>query len=246
MFNSPFTRHGIRHLSASSLNLWQDNPGLWALRYLAGLKEDTNAAQARGNAVEGAMLYMLHGKPQEAALETALNNFTENMAGEINEEIDAERALITPMVDQLYKWNRGHKILGSQVKIEHWFDGVSVPLIGYIDFHFEDAPLLDLKTTKRMPSEPRPEHARQVSLYRLARNQTGALLYVSDKKHAYFEIDDETRDEAINQLHSAALSLERFLARFDVAEDAIRCLPQNPDSFKFSDAAKLKVLELRL
>jgi hypothetical protein len=47
-----FERHGIDHLSASSLNLWRASPGLWCARYLADLKEDGNLAMWRGTAVE--------------------------------------------------------------------------------------------------------------------------------------------------------------------------------------------------
>lgn len=242
---SALRRHGIERLSPSSLNLWVDSPGLWSLRYLAGLKEDTGAAQARGLAVEAALLLLLHGRNVEQAKETALNNFLQNLGGEINEDIEAEQELIEPMIDQLQKWKPPGKIIGSQMKVEHWLDGVSVPLIGYVDFIFE-GPLLDLKTTKRIPSEPKPDHTRQVALYMTARQQPGKLLYVSDKRHAEYEIDEKAREEAMNQLHSAALSLERFLSKFSDSEDAIRCLPMNYDSFRFSDQAKLRLAELRL
>ena len=49
-----FERHGIDHLSASSLNLRRASPGLWAARYLAGLSED-GAAMWRGSAVEAGL-----------------------------------------------------------------------------------------------------------------------------------------------------------------------------------------------
>ena len=37
---NPLERHGIDHLSASSLNLWMANPREWAVRYLAKEAEE--------------------------------------------------------------------------------------------------------------------------------------------------------------------------------------------------------------
>ena len=241
-----FKKHGIERLSASSQNAWVAGPGLWAMKYLGGFRDETAAAAARGLAVEGGMNMLLHGAKLDDATKSALEAFEANMSGEITDEIDAERALIAPMLEQCLRWKKSQSILGSQVKIEHWFDGVSVPLIGYIDFTFENHPLVDLKTTKRIPSVPNPAHARQVSLYMTARGEGGALLYVSDKKSAYYEITEQQRDESLAQLHSAAISLERFLSHFDNAEDAIRSLPMDIDSFRFSDQAKLRLAEMHL
>lgn len=243
MTNSAFRRHGIEWLSPSSLNLWADQPGLWTLRYLAGVREETGPAMARGKAVEDGMLQCLHGKP--GAVQAALSTFEQNVAGEISDEIEAEQLLIAPMLAQCMLWNPPGQLLASQIKVEHFFDGVSVPVIGYLDFSFEPTDV-DLKTTKKCPSAPRPEHVRQVALYRAARAKAGGLLYVTDKRQAYFDINDDARDVALGELHSAALTLERFLSRFESGEDAIRCLPMNRDSFRFSKQHELKLAELRL
>ncbi len=235
-------RHGIKHLSPSSLNLWLENPGLWTIRYLANVKDETGAAMARGSAVEVGMLHGLHGKD---AIGAALANFDLNIAGEIADHIDAERKMIAPMVEQCAKWKAPSPVVASQFKVEYWLDGVSVPVIGYLDFAFEDIDV-DLKTTKACPSSPRANHVRQAALYRAARNKRGALLYVTHAKHAFYEIDDEARDRGLGELQSAALSLQRFLTKCDSAEDAIRALPMNMDSFMWSDATKAKVAELHL
>jgi hypothetical protein len=42
------------------------------------------------------------------------------------------------------------------------------------------------------------------------------------------------------------MSLERFLSRFADAEDAIRCLPMNRDSFRWSETATRKLTEMHL
>lgn len=245
--NSPFMKHKIDHLSASALNEWMSDPFLCCLKRLIGFRDETSAAMARGNAVEAGMAQMLHGMSLDQALDAAINTFWQNMMGEASEDSVAESELIKPMIHRLYEWNPKPKLLASQMKIEWWFEKVSVPVIGYVDFTFDDDyPLLDLKTTKRIPSEPRPDHVRQVSLYMKARREKGSLLYVSDKRVAQYEVTKDMADNAMNELEAAAVSLERFLSRFDSAEDAIRCLPVNMDSYRFSKEARMKVMEMRL
>lgn len=243
MSNSAFQRHGIQHLSPSSLNLWTASPGLWGLRYLLNFREESNAAMARGKAVEDGMLHILHQKKNP--LDAAMTSFDNNLMGEVSETIDDERELIPGMIEQCQLWAPPSPILGAQIKVEHFFDGVSVPVIGYLDFSFDQIDV-DLKTTKAKPSAPRRDHVRQAALYRAARNKRGSLLYVTNKKQECFEIDDAARDTALSELHSAAISLERYLSRFQDAEDAVRCLPMNRDDFKWSKAADMKLAELHL
>lgn len=243
MTNSAFNRHGIERLSPSSLNLWLDSPGLWSLRYLCNMRDETGASMARGKAVEDGMLRVLYGKT--GAVEAAQATFDNNMQGELSEEIDAERALIPGMIEQCQRWKPPGQILGSQLKVEYWFEGVSIPVIGYLDFAFEPIDV-DLKTTKACPSKPKADHVRQVALYCAARGRKGALLYVTEKRHAFYELDDLAIGAALQELQAAAQSLERFLSRCTGAEDAIRCLPMNRDSFRWSNAASEKLREFQL
>jgi len=128
--------------------------------------------------------------------------------------------------------------------VEHWFDPVPIPVIGYLDFAFDGLDV-DLKTTKACPSKPRPEHVRQVSLYRAARGRDGGLLYVTDKKHAYYPVDDQMMDEALMEMHAAALSLNNFLARMDSREDVLRSLPFDWEYFA-APKTKVPLAELLL
>jgi hypothetical protein len=244
MQNSHFARHGIEHLSPSSLNLWLDSPGLWSIRYLARVRDETSPAAVRGSAVEAGLNFCLRG--QKGALEAALQAFDQNMQGEVRDDIEAERELIAGMVEQCQKWTPPSKLAAAQIKVEHWFEGVSIPVIGYVDFAFEDAGDVDLKTTKACPSKPKADHARQIALYRAARKRPGGLLYVTPKRHEYFQLDDAAAERSLSELHGAAISLERFLSRFDDAEDAIRCLPMNRDSFRWSELATKKCDELHI
>ena len=167
------------------------------------------------------------------------------MVGEISDEIDAEKELIKGMVGQCELWKPPSPIIASQLRVEHWFDGVSIPVIGFIDFLFEDG-LIDLKTTKAIPSAPKADHCRQVALYSTVKERPASLLYVSAKKHACYTLGAEQTERSLFELQSAAVSLERFLSRFIDAEDCVRCLPINRDSFRFSKAFESKLEELHI
>jgi hypothetical protein len=141
------------------------------------------------------------------------------------------------MLEQCAKWKPPGELLASQIKIECWLDGLSIPLIGYVDFSF-DTKDVDLKSTKAMPSKPKPDHVRQVSIYRHARKKAGSLLYVTEKKFAEYDVDNQMRDAAIDELTYTATSLARYLGRFDKSDDALRCLPIDRDNFRWSQTAE--------
>jgi hypothetical protein len=230
-----FARHGIEHLSPSSLNLWRDSPGIWALRYLKRIKDEGSAAMWRGTAVENGLAGLLRGVPIDEACTMAEMNFLQNSAGEVSEDIDTERELIAPMVKECSRWQPPSDLNATQIKVEYFFDAVPIPVIGYVDFCFDGIDV-DLKTTKACPSSPRPDHIRQVSLYRAARNRKGALLYVTGKRHAPYEITDDMFNGAMADMHNDAVSLYQFLGKFESADDVVRCLPMNRDHFRFPKA----------
>src|SRR5690348_15883601 len=142
---SSFEHHGLKHLSASSLNLWAAMPGMWALRYLSGFKEFMGPAAARGTAVEVGLVSILRGEDRRAilngaggdlALHNAYQTFDQNIQGELSEEIDDERSRIPGMLEQCRKWKPPGELLATQIKIEFWLDHISIPLIGYVDLSF--------------------------------------------------------------------------------------------------------------
>ena len=230
MTNHPFTRFGIDHLSCSSLNLWRASPGIWGLRYLGNIKDEGNAAMWRGNAVENGFSHILRGTNLAEASKLAVQAFDLNSQGELSDEIQTERDLISPMLKQCSEWQPPATLAATQLRVEHWLEDVPIPLIGFLDFAFEEIDV-DLKTTKACPSKPRPDHVRQVSFYRAARQKQGGILYVTDKRKAYYQIDDAAMDRALNDLQTDAICLMNFLARCDTKQDVFKSLPIDYDSF---------------
>jgi hypothetical protein len=225
---NPLQRYGIDHLSPSSLNLWRASPGLWSARYLVGLK-DENAAMWRGHAVETGLARLFRGGSISEARSDAIDLFEANATGE-----QTERNRIIPMLDTAATWKAPAKLTATQLRVEYWFSSVPVSIIGFLDFAFADGIDVELKTAKACPSKPRADHVRQVALYRAARERRGGILYITDKRAAFYEIDDEDVGPALADLESAALSLTRFLDRIRSARDALSCLPIDWDDWRAS------------
>lgn len=228
---NPFAHFGIDHLSPSSINAWKSSPGIWALRYLASVRDKGNPAMWRGTAVENGFAALLRGGTMNAAVKLAEDNFLLNSVGEINDEIDAERANVKAMIFECMKWKPPGPLLATQIRVEHHFDGIPIPVMGYVDLSFE-GPDIDLKTTKACPSAPRGDHVRQVALYRAARKKRGGLLYVTGKKHAYYEVEDDVAAAALAEMREDALSLCNFLGNFKDRASVLRSLPIDWEDFR--------------
>jgi hypothetical protein len=219
-----FDKHGIDHLSPSSLNAYARSPWLWSLKYLGKYREPSGPKMIRGTAVENGVTALLKGKDMPFAYRAALNNYELNIAGELSDLIDAQRKLIEPMLRQTWLAYGGKAppdLVGTQVKIVHWFDGVSVPVEGYIDYNFAKS-LDDLKTTEAIPRRgPKRPHVRQVALYSKAVEKPARLVYVSKADFEIYEISEADSKAGYAELRDIALSLEAFLSRVDCAADAL-------------------------
>jgi len=238
-----FARHGIRHLSPSSLNLWREQPGLWTLRYLNGFREDAGAAAWRGSAVEAGLEHFLRKRDLEAAELHAVASFEANAQGLADDETDAERQLLVPMLRRAVDaFCEAPDLIATQLKVELFLDGVPVPVIGYADFVLEDGSIIDLKTTKQCPSAPKPDHARQVALYSEARQAPASLLYVTAKRSERYPVEDTAPH--IAAMRRDALALQWFLERHEDGQSALRSLPCNTDHFFWSDNAIRRLIEI--
>lgn len=233
---NPFEKHGITHLSASSLNLYINQPALWAGKYLYGWRDDVGAKAWVGRAVEAGLTAAMHGEIN--GFQVAAEAFEAEAQGVVDDETDKARAEVKPMLDQALlamKEYLGCRPL-CQIKIEYWFDGIDIPVIGYLDYDFEPLGIVDLKTTRAMPSAPRAEHAAQVALYCLARKERGHLLYVTPKRNAVYPV--ENPEEAIKPLKRAAYSLRNMLRLAMTKNDALSMFAPDFESFYWSDKTR--------
>lgn len=242
---NPFERHNIKHLSPSSLQTYQANPSLWVGRYLLKWADDAGPKAWVGNAVEAGLASYL-GADEVPPLQAALRQFEEKAAGDLSENVSAARAEIEPMLKQACDAMQARK--GSyptyQQRVEWFVDGIEVPIIGYKDFQFLDASILDLKTTRAMPSSPKTDHAAQVGFYMIASKvDVGELLYVTPKKSALYTLTIEQAHEAVKPLLIAAKAVRSLLNRVETGEDALSIFAPNFDDFRWSDSTKTAALQ---
>jgi PD-(D/E)XK nuclease superfamily len=219
-----FELHGVTHLSASSLNLWASEPALWVMERLLGLRSPGSAMMARGKAVEeGVHVGLIDpGQSLEVCVASALSSFDREMALTPDERRDSERASIPGYVEHgLGELRQYGAPTGYQDRVELRLDDVPAPIIGFIDWRFDQHGLIvDLKTSERSPSGISVAHARQGAIYARAHGNFGMrFAYVkptASKKDGravvVYELARDEIDRQIVALRQIALRLERFLS----------------------------------
>ena len=232
---NPFERFELSHLSASSLNCYMEEPAYWALVYLHKYRDEAGAAAWRGSAVEAGLDHWLFKRDLPAASQAALIRFELDAMGEADDKTEKERQLITKMLEQACLALQTYpEPTVRQFKIEHWFDGIEIPLIGFVDYEFGDRGI-DLKTTRRMPTEMWPRHSRQLALYAAARGKPYSALYVTDKRHDIKSVDSPATH--VKRLEWSAHSIRRLLSVFPDKHDAARIFAPNFESFYWNPMA---------
>lgn len=248
---SPFERHGIAHLSASSINSWLNAPSLFVLEKLLKFRGPMGASGHRGTATEAGVSAGLFDHALSAAdcAAVALKAYDKLTALSGDPKRETERSNIPGMVAQGMAL-RSHGLpirpnSGDQHKIEIALEGVSVPIIGYVDWLYTDE-ILDLKTTMRVPSSMSETHLRQASIYKHAHfDKRVRFFYCSDKRSDKHTLTREQYDQAMREIVGAAQRLERFLALSDDPHELAAIVPHCSESFYFSEpTTKAKALEV--
>lgn len=254
---SSFERHGVEHLSASQINTWINAPSLWVLEKLLKFRGGMGASAHRGSATEAGVSAGLFDHALSAAdcAAIAFPVYDRLTALSGDPKRESERAVIPGIIAQgLALREHGLPIRpnassnfgsGEQHKVEIRLDGVSVPVIGYLDWMYADE-ILDLKTTLRVPSAMSETHLRQASIYKTAHmDRRVRFFYCSDKKSEKHTLTREQYDLAMRQLTCAAQRLERFLALSDDPHELAAIVPHSSESFYFSEPqTKAKAVEV--
>lgn len=240
---NPFERHNISHLSASQINCWLAAPSLWVLEKLLKHRGGMGCAAHRGTATEAGVSAGLFDPTLsvEDCVAVALPVYDKLTALNGDSKREAERALIPGMVAQgLALRSHGAPIRpnnGDQHRIEIRLEGVSVPIVGFLDWEFADE-VIDLKSTSRVPSAMSEPHLRQASIYKTSRmGKRVRFAYVSDKKIEKHTLTREQYDASIRQIVGAAQRLERFLGLSNDAAELAALIPHSTDTFFWSDPA---------
>ena len=248
MAANPFERHGIDHLSPSALNLWAAAPALWIMERLLGRRSPIGAPAARGRAVEhgihqGLIDPTLSPNDCVAAAERAFNR---EMALNPDERREAEAKNLAGYVAHGLEELRQYGVPSAyQEKVEVMLGAVPVPVIGYIDWRFDQHGLIvDLKTAERLPSSIGAAHGRQAALYARAHGNYGSrLAYVKPSKGkkdgravAVYELSAEDVRRHLDALTQIAVRLGRFLTLSGDAHELAGLLVPDYDRFYWNNA----------
>ncbi len=234
-----FAKFGIEHLSPSSLNQFAAAPAAFVLQRVLRRPVNVGPAAHRGSAAEAGVLMGLLDPlaPVAACVDRALAQFATATALSGDPKADKERDALPGFVTEGLKALRPYGALReSQTYVEHRFEGLPIPIIGYSDFIFENGTLFDLKTTHAVASKISTTHARQVALYTRIPNVTKAsLLYCSSKRSAAYEL--ENADQHLAALERIARTVQRLLSVSDDPMEIAQLVVPDVDSFYFGDDA---------
>lgn len=232
-----FAKHGIRHLSPSALALWRNDPALYVGRYLLKWQDSVGPAAWLGNAVEIGVASWLYKRDIAQAKAAAEMEWLNKSQGDVSDDVEVTHARLPAMLAMAIQ-AFGDRLVptSTQARVECWLHGIPVPIIGYTDFEWAED-IVDLKTTKAVPSTPRADHLIQMAVYWRARSHDKAcrLIYVTEKKSAVYLVEPDEMEVALVELETTARTLERFLSRVRDGRDAITLLPADTTGFRWTD-----------
>lgn len=237
---NPFEVHNIGHLSASACNSFVTSPAMFCLERLLGRKSPPNAPMHAGTAGEDGIVHGLKNleAPIEECIAVAEKRFKELMTLNNDERREKYDKVLPNFVKHGVEELRPYGTpSGTQGKIEKQLEGVAVPLIGFYDCYWADHGILvDIKTTLRMPSEIKTNHARQVALYKstISDNLDARVTYVTGSGVKTYQL--ENHREHVNALHKIALTMQRFLALSTDPHELCALVCPDYEHFVWSDA----------
>jgi hypothetical protein len=227
-----------RH-SPSSLNLFAASPAMWVLERVLGKRQPVGAPAHRGVAVEEGVAWGLKnpGCDPQDCINIALMKFDQLIGASHDIRGDKYRASIEVMVLRALKELLPYGVPSAMQKFVEWHpEGLKCPIVGYLDFEWENHGILtDLKTTDRMPEAIKITHARQVALYANSDNLKAAVTYVTPGKVAtYGAVNLRDHREA---LHKIALTVERFVGLTNDPKELVALVVPDLESFYWKPPA---------
>ena len=251
------------YLSASQINRFLDEPALWVMDQLFGIKSNAGPGAWRGNAIEAACDAVLFaGADDDAALRAANDRFEQDAQGDMADDVNKERCALPVFLHNLLPTIRGLGMpLTRQSKIVLQLNTLNLDIVGYVDYRFPDR-LVDLKTTGRMPSldpvsgriKDKWDHLRQMAIYERAEGVTPVLCYATPGKPdkgqerkpplLYTPSRDEL-DSALRQVEAAGRAMQRLLKSEQPKERIAELYPpRDMSSYVWNDALRAKAINI--
>jgi hypothetical protein len=228
----------IRH-SPSALNLFAASPAMFVLERVLMIKQPVGVPAHRGVGVEDGVTFGLLNPeaPLKDCIEVAQLKYDTLTALSTDDRRQKYRDNIPDMVAMALEELRPYGIPSHTQGLVEWKpEGLTLPIIGIFDYHWADHNITtDLKTTERMPSQIKVNHAKQVALYVTSNNAAARVTYTTPKKCVTYNV--ENTDEHRAALHQIALKVEKFLALSDDPQFFIDITVPDLDSFYWTAPA---------
>lgn len=242
-----FEIHGIDHLSPTQLNTFRSDPALWFTRYILGEKGTVGAAAIIGSAVETHIGHVLAG---EISLDPT-SAFAMVESSLMDSEIDPEEDIaklsskfMNMTQNAFNELSQYGKPSVQQKYVETSFDGLGIPIYGYVDFSYDDLNLdVDLKTTSRMPSVMSPDHELQASIYARSQNRDQVFCYVTPTKTQQIKLEKENYEKAIRYAEKTARAMKKLLEISSDPQEIAEILVPDFSNFKWDKRCKEKAEE---
>jgi CRISPR/Cas system-associated exonuclease Cas4 (RecB family) len=237
---SILSQNKFRHSASSSIKI-KNESALFVADKIIGIKQPYGDAAIRGNVGEPLGRYLMakditkdqawdYAKKKFQKLggkDTEELKFAYNCSYQIAEELQS-RQMKRPDEYQERVWNDGKDF------------GLNFPIVGFLDFsyHKNYNMVVDIKTTKRVPSKPNKDHILQQSLYwkLTGEKRRFALLYCSDKRANFIEIKKEELQNGWEEMLFNMRFIERMDKQCKSKEDWLLSFPYpSIDSFYYND-----------
>jgi CRISPR/Cas system-associated exonuclease Cas4 (RecB family) len=176
--DNPFSRFGIKHLSATSMLQFRNDPALGIVYLVLGIREAGSPAMHRGTAVDEAIGSLLTQsiEPNLDQLKRAATNKYRSLIEDDPEHfngryVEQELRVLLRCLEVCFplmrSWERPY---AYQQEITLKIEGIEVPVRGFIDLLYPSE-VRELKSTVKPKREITRDHAFQVSTYAMAIHQ---------------------------------------------------------------------------
>ena len=252
----------VKHVSASSLNLARADVALWFTTYIEGVRGGQSLPMIKGIAAEDGVTHGLFNP--SATLEDCLKVARKTFAGKTTlsafdrDDVDAAwqdiagreaegrkkayPGMVNVALQALRPYGIPTKPETRQHKIEFTLEGVSVPVIGYLDYRFDQHGTdIDLKTTARLPGDMSQDHQLQGGIYfRAGGNRTQRFAYTTKSECKVLELSADAAREGLHQAHCIALRLDRLLSISEDPAEVAGLLIPDYSGFRWDEKTRAK------
>jgi len=226
MKNNPFEVHGVNHLSASSINKFRKDPAKWLVNIAGYTDRIFSPAMSFGIAIEDGITQGVN--EPDCSIEdciSATNRSYQKIYDSINdnkaydysfakchERRDRTANLLTEIVPLYRKFGIP---IATQKKISIDLEVLPIPIIGYVDYLYEDK-VRDLKTTGVSP-KLRSDYQRQLAIYEYATGKDPVVdfVYSLKTKQTLISMSVENTDATMNEIKRICVKMMRLLSLSD-------------------------------